>query len=160
MQSARVPSGRVHLASEAVLLALLIAGGAWLGSRGLVRPPALTAFLAGYLMGMLFLSPDLDLARTRPARRWGWLAVVWRPYAALFRHRGLSHHVLWGPLTRIAYLGILGGGVAAGLAAWLGLCLGVERWLDVAWPAVAGVVVANGLHALLDALGRRRRRAR
>ncbi len=156
MQSAGVPSGRFHLASEAVLLALLAAGGVWLAWRGLVRAPALGAFLAGYVVGMLFLSPDLDLARTRPARRWGWLAVVWRPYAALFRHRGLSHHVLWGPLTRIAYLGILGGGALAGLAAWLGLRLGLERWVDAAWPAVAGVYVPNALHALLDAVGRRR----
>jgi uncharacterized metal-binding protein len=66
------------------------------------------AFALAYLAGTYLLSPDLDLAEkgVRAGRRWGVLRLLWRPYGWLFRHRGLSHTWVLGPLTRLAYLGV------------------------------------------------------
>ena len=54
-------------------------------------PTGLTAGLA-FLVGGLWLSPDLD-TRSRPSKRWGWLAVLWWPYRRLVRHRGWMSHL-------------------------------------------------------------------
>lgn len=100
-----MPGGNVHLAFEmGTLPAWVLAGGA-LG----VGRESLVWFAAAYVGASLLLSPDLDLATSRAARRWGGARVLWRPYAALFRHRGISHSPLLGPLTRLAYLALLGG---------------------------------------------------
>jgi uncharacterized metal-binding protein len=66
---------------------------------------ALAAGLA-FLVGGLWLSPDLDTP-SRPSRRWGALVLLWWPYRRLVRHRGwLSHLPLLGSAARLAYLGL------------------------------------------------------
>ena len=67
--------------------------------------PLALVFSATYLFSALLLSPDLDSARSDPYNRWGYLRVCWTPYAKLFRHHGLSHNPLVGPLSRLLYLG-------------------------------------------------------
>ncbi|MDD9951025.1 MAG: DUF2227 family putative metal-binding protein [Zetaproteobacteria bacterium] len=54
------------------------------------------------------LSPDLDLAHSKASQAWGPLQFLWKPYAKLFRHRGVSHTFVLGALTRILYLGMIG----------------------------------------------------
>ncbi|MGB9862004.1 MAG: DUF2227 family putative metal-binding protein, partial [Candidatus Bipolaricaulaceae bacterium] len=82
-----MPRASTHLVVElaflpvVLLLALLFGLGKELLPLGLA-----------YLLGSLFLSPDLDLWGSRATRRWGILRFLWRPYSFLFRHRGLSHH--------------------------------------------------------------------
>ena len=61
----------------------------------------------GFLVGGLWLSPDLD-TRSKPSRRWGPLAPLWAPDRKLVRHRGLlSHGPLLGSGLRLVYLGLL-----------------------------------------------------
>lgn len=104
-----MPSGRVH---EAINLTALGLGSlAYLALGGSPERPEALAFALAYLAGTFLLSPDLDLAEkeVRSRRRWGLLGVLWRPYGWLFRHRGLSHTWVLGPLTRLGYLvGLLG----------------------------------------------------
>jgi len=125
-----MPSGRTH---EAINLTLLGLGGAlYLAQGGSPEEPRALAFLLGYLAGTFLLSPDLDLAEkgVRAQGRWGVLGALWRPYGWLFRHRGLSHTWILGPLTRLGYLllllfllhGLLKG-VAASMGASLALAL-------------------------------------
>lgn len=58
----------------------------------------------GFLLGGLWLSPDLDLL-SRATRRWGPLRVLWWPYRRLLRHRSLlSHSPLLGSALRLAWL--------------------------------------------------------
>lgn len=82
----------------------------------------------------------------------GDFAAFWRPYGWLFRHRGLSHTWLLGPLTRLAYLG-----------AWVGLLLLVLRWtlglqvsLDLPpelWGfGLLGYYASQWLHLLADGI--------
>lgn len=61
-------------------------------------------FMAGWVIGTLFLSPDLDIG---PKKRAGILGTALYPYSLLFKHRGISHHFLWGTLSRVVYLYIM-----------------------------------------------------
>ncbi len=64
-------------------------------------------FTAGYLVGTFLLSPDLDLPRSKPSKRWKTLRLIWRPYQALSKHRGVSHVPLLGTLVRLAYFSLM-----------------------------------------------------
>jgi len=89
---------------------------------------------------------------------------VWFPYAALCRHRRLSHHLLFGPLTRILYLS----GIVLGLL--FGLAIVTDRSVSLARPswqtlgaALLGLYLPNQIHILVDrvsSFGRRRARKR
>ncbi len=140
-----MPHASRHLAWELGLLppALLLAYR--LGLREELLPLGL-----GYLGGSLFLSPDLDLYASRATRRWGILRLLWWPYARLFRHRGISHHPLWGPLTRLLYLGAVLVLFGLGLH-FLGLRLPQfpRAWVG---PALLGLWLPQLLHVLLDRL--------
>lgn len=154
--SVPMPAGKVHLAVELGTLPLWVAGGVALG----VERSILTAFVASYLGASLLLSPDLDLWGAAPSRRWGPLRVLWVPYAFLFRHRGISHSLFLGPLTRLAYLGAW---VALGWAA-LHFTAGVPGprrppW-ELAPPILAGVYLPHLLHVGLDRASKGRWMAR
>gem|GEM_PF-1590370 len=83
-----MPSGRAHLKIEAGLLFGWTALAGYLLSRSAITPEAVVSFTVAYALSMLFLSPDLDLARSRATRRWGIARWLWVPYALVFRHRG------------------------------------------------------------------------
>ena len=128
-----------------------------------IGPNEMAAFSGAYLFSSFFLSPDLDLARSRASRRWGLGRVLWLPYSALFRHRRLSHHLVWGPLTRILYLG----GFVLAAAFGIALVTNVELAGLAAWPpslllsVFCGLYFPNQIHILVDRfwsmLTRRRR---
>jgi uncharacterized metal-binding protein len=62
------------------------------------------AFALSYTFSNFYLSPDLDLARSSPKNNWGPLKFIWIPYSKIFKHRGISHSIIFGTLTRIIYL--------------------------------------------------------
>jgi len=143
-----MPAGKVHLAVELSTLPLWVAGGALLG----VGRTSLIVFALSYVGASLLLSPDLDLAGAAPSRRWGPLKGLWTPYAYLFRHRGLSHSPIFGPLTRLLYLAAL---VAA---AWTGLHFAFGVPFPQGFPVnsipaiLVGVYLPHLLHIALDHL--------
>jgi len=153
-----MPSGRAH---EAINLTALGLGGiAYLAYGGVPEDPRALAFALGYLGGTFLLSPDLDLAErgVRAQGRWGFLGFLWRPYGWLFRHRGLSHTWVLGPLTRLGYLlallfllYALLQGTLAFLGASLTLALpslppGVLLW------GLLGYYLSQWLHLLADGI--------
>ncbi|MBC7318518.1 DUF2227 family putative metal-binding protein [Candidatus Bipolaricaulota bacterium] len=146
-----VPRASVHLAAELAFLPAVLLSGHLLGLRRELLPLTLA-----YLAGSLFLSPDLDLPQSRPARRWGFLRFLWWPYSRVFRHRGLSHHPLLGPLFRFLYLG--GVLILVGLLL-RGLGLSLPRF-PLSWllPTVVGLWLPQLLHVLVDRLRLVRRR--
>jgi len=157
-----MPSGKTHLRVETTLLVLLwVPVLVWFRICGRIDTTPIIAFVSAYAFSSLFLSPDLDLHTSRPYLRWGVLRWLWAPYAYVFRHRRLSHHLLLGPLSRIAYLGVilLGG-------ALLYVCIARRTLPEVRFPIEIAAAVACGLyvpnltHVLLDRMPRRRRRAR
>ncbi len=65
----------------------------------------LWTFAISFLYGTLFMSPDLDYANK--INSWslrGFLSIPFLSYAKIFRHRGLSHSILFGTMTRILWL--------------------------------------------------------
>lgn len=109
--------------------------------------PLVPAMAMGFLLGGLYLSPDLDI-RSRPYRRWGLLRWYWWPYQKLIPHRNwMSHWPIIGTAIRLGYL----------LVIPMSICL-VQGWsLDwlvhpVALSVWAGCEGAALLHLAMDAL--------
>jgi uncharacterized metal-binding protein len=113
-----MPSGKTHLRIELFLLPLCVA---LLFAAQHYQLIAIsweeTAIFAGaYLFSSLMLSPDLDLRHNRSRRRWGPLGFLWLPYTKIFKHRGVSHSLIFGTLTRLGYLGLIALLIALGLS--------------------------------------------
>jgi uncharacterized metal-binding protein len=153
-----MPSGRTH---EAINLTLLGLGGAlYLAQGGSPEEPRALAFLLGYLAGAFLLSPDLDLAEkgVRAQGRWGVLGALWRPYGWLFRHRGLSHTWILGPLTRLGYLLLLLFllyGLLKGVAAFMGASLALALPplpKEVLLFGLLGYYLSQWLHLVADGI--------
>ncbi len=64
----------------------------------------LGAYMVGFALGTLILSPDLDTF-SRPYKNWGVLRFIWWPYQKSLKHRSwLTHGPLIGTLLRSVYL--------------------------------------------------------
>lgn len=94
-----MPSGKTH---EAATLLVLTPAAGYL----YLHDPLLAAGVALGAVASFWVNPDLDLAYSRPSRRWGPLNALWGPYRLLFPHRSASHSWLVGPLSRLLYLAL------------------------------------------------------
>mgnify|MGYP002624350342 CR=1 FL=1 len=155
-----MPAGDQHLKLELVLLPFF--GAVYYALDP--EPARAAGFALAYLGASLLLSPDLDLRHNDARRRWGVLGFIWIPYSKLFRHRGVSHSLLFGVLTRIGYLTALAA-LGFSAAAYAGAELPQLRWTPD-WPLLAalaaGLYAPNVLHVLYDHwdTARKRRRSR
>ncbi|WP_189092929.1 DUF2227 family putative metal-binding protein [Deinococcus ruber] len=105
----------------------------------------------GLLFGTLLVTPDLDLQFNDARRRWGKLKAIWEPYAALSKHRGMSHTFLIGPTVRLLYL-----------TCWFAPLLLLLHWLphvtlpqgslQIAALFLLGYFLAQWLHLLCDGI--------
>jgi len=170
-----VASGRRHEAINLAVLGAAVAGWYWARANGhgevleSVAPlAARVAFLFSYAVGTFLVTPDLDLAKrsVRAKSNWGVLGWLWYPYGAVFRHRGISHSWLVGPLTRLLYLLVLALAlsellsVTAG-ALGLGFALRAElagNWTWLLTGCAAGYFLSQWLHLLADGLPAKPRR--
>lgn len=106
----------------------------------------ISIFAVFYLFATLFLSPDLDIDST-PYKRWKWLRILWWPYKEIFKHRGLSHHFIIGPLSIVLNLAII---VVALL-----LLAGVKLQtipVNFIVAATVGMVLSIEVHILSDCI--------
>lgn len=89
--------GRTHTTFNLMIgslsLGLLLGAGFDLKTLG--------CFALGFWFSTFVFSPDTDLGPRKPA---GILRPFLYPYSLFFRHRGLSHSLLWGTLTRTVYI--------------------------------------------------------
>lgn len=100
---------------------------------------ALLLFTLGYCFATFLVTPDLD-TNSRPYNRWKVFRILWWPYNKLFKHRGLSHHCVWGPASLITYCSLL--------LAPIGLIPHLStRALCI---VVIGMVIAIEMHILAD----------
>ncbi len=168
-------SGRRHEAINLAVHGAAVAGWYWARANGhgealdSVAPlPARVAFLFSYAVGTFLVTPDLDLAKrsVRAKSNWGVLGWLWYPYGAIFRHRGISHSWVVGPLTRLLYLIILALALSelvrvAGGALGFALMLRAELFGNWAWLLIgfaAGYFISQWLHLLADGLPGRKTR--
>ncbi len=170
-------SGRRH--ERATTLLALPFGLLWWPGLG---PTGVAVAGLAFLLGGLWLSPDLD-TRSRATARWGPLRLLWWPYRRLLSHRSLlSHSPLLGTAGRLAYLAgalVLAAAALHPLGApaprqlleqaeglWrnrrplvLAALVGVEAssWLHLVQDGDPLPRLPRPLRALLRAAGRRRR---
>lgn len=159
-----MPGGVIHERINLGLLGGLTGAYAYARSvafASAIDPSTLTVFCTSYLVGTFLVTPDLDLAEgnVRAKRHWGWLGLLWVPYGKLFRHRGLSHTWILGPLTRLLYLAGLGSilfWLAANLAPHLGytltLSLEPNMWQRFSTSAFLGYYASQWCHLLADGI--------
>jgi len=62
-------------------------------------------FLLGWLFSTFIFGPDTDIM---PKKRAWIFKIFLYPYSWIFKHRGLSHHILFGTFTRVIYLIFIG----------------------------------------------------
>ena len=157
-----MPRGDVHNTVNGILLYGLYAFSHTPVARKALTDDQIFALLSGYTIGAYWLTPDLDMAGDQPVwslRLWGPLRVIWYPYGWLFRHRGLSHDWVLGPLTRLLYLLLLLAPVLQ-MAGAFRVVFDTERaplWL----AGLTGYYLSQWAHLVLDLVyARPRGRAR
>jgi uncharacterized metal-binding protein len=149
-----VPPGRTHdlinvttFAVTAVAITVIhsVSGEQFFSREEIV------GYAAGYLIGTLWLSPDLDLNGTLPQKRWGPLKILWYPYARAFKHRGVSHGFVFGPLTRLLYLALLVTPAAFIPGVWTGAVTFVLSSPTAWWLwGLVGYYVSCWVHLVAD----------
>ena len=111
----------------------------------------LSLFIIGFFIGTVLLSPDIDL-KSEPARRCG---IACTPYRKIFSHRGISHHWLWGTVTRIIYvlviIGLLTGLVFALKLPLPDITVVLKHPFEL-FMIVLGLFISNLLHTVIDAI--------
>ncbi len=113
-----------------------------------IDPAAALPLTASYLLGGLFLSPDLDTP-SKPFHRWKGLKAIWLPYQKLCKHRGTSHWLVIGTLGRVLYLGVPLG--AIGMLAGIELAGWVQEWRSVLIILI-GLELSAWTHLAADGL--------
>ncbi|WMW25102.1 metal-binding protein [Methanolobus sediminis] len=146
----RIPDGKTHDAINAAVLTVVLAGFYYAFREGI--GPVITyldgytivAFSVAYIFATFFLSPDLDI-NSKPYKRWGFLRIIWWPYKELFKHRGLSHHPVIGPLSIVSNLLVI---VAA-----VFLIMGINYEVipsNLMISTIAGMVLSIEVHIISD----------
>lgn len=124
--------------------------------HGLNLPLPVTATAVGaFVYGTLFMNPDLDLVhQIKLFSLRGLLSLPFRGYSRIFRHRGLSHSLLFGTLTRLLWIALLAlvllvliYNVDPSAQSFKAYVLKHQAYLLAAF---AGFFVADACHLLLD----------
>lgn len=102
----------------------------------------ITIFALGFILCTFYVTPDLDI-NSKPYGRWKWLRILWWPYKTMFKHRGKSHHFIWGPVSLIGYLVII----------IIPILVCVNCPINYLFPPISGMVLAIELHIITDRLG-------
>lgn len=145
-----MPDGKTHEAINAAVLMASIAGLYYLAGNGsaaigsYLNTYTILAFSIAYLFATFFLSPDLDI-NSKPYRRWKALRILWWPYKTIFRHRGLSHNPILGPLSIVMNLALI--------VVPILLLAGVQLQdipLSFVVAIVAGMVLSMEIHIISD----------
>ncbi len=146
---------RTHsLVNLLIALPLCIAGAALFTKY----PTALiVTFVVAFVYGTLFMSPDMDLARQIPVKSIrGMFSIPFRTYSMVFKHRGLSHSLIFGTLTRVLWLAMYTIVVLYLVHLILPIKLPLKKWLLQYKPyyiaAFVGLFVADTCHLIMDFL--------
>jgi len=98
------------------------------------------------LFATFFLSPDLDI-ESKPYKRWRIFKFLWWPYKVIFKHRGISHNPILGPLSIVLNLALI--------VAVLLLLMGVDLYkipLRLIVAATTGMCLSMEVHIISDFL--------
>jgi uncharacterized metal-binding protein len=143
-----MPGYNVHrLFNYAVFIAIIILLYVW--NISIINLKQFLVFGAGYYTGTVILTPDLDTESTA-IKKWGKFKIFVLPYKWLFVHRRSSHNILYGAVARILYIGL----IIFVSYYLLFKSLPAETIFSSVYVFIflIGIIIANALHILLDAL--------
>jgi len=164
-----MPSGKTHTRIDLFLLIVMIgiAGYFWSSLTDYFGRDEFaeygSVFVVAYLFGTFLLSPDMDLNTSDPMKNWGVLRLLWRPYANLFKHRGVSHIPILGTLTRVMYILLLVYAICAMANALfeMGWELSIKNLKEVDQRVIiwglCGLCLPDLFHILADRVFKKRR---
>jgi len=122
-----------------------------------IHPPyaLLVTFIATFAYCTLFMNPDLDLAHNiKLLSIRGILTLPFRLYSLVFKHRGISHSLIFGSLTRIIWLAgmalLVFYLVYKALPSTHNFYAYYKYYKFYIWYAAAGICLADWSHLLLD----------
>ena len=120
-----MPGDATHVRS-----AKLVAGvGAVVLFAAGTAPLQIVEAILVFMFTVMYLSPDLDLPRVEPVKRWGWLGILWAPFEKIIPHRSRwSHGWIFGFVTIQIYFLV----IASLVIIFLKLC-----WLPFIEPLIA-----------------------
>jgi uncharacterized metal-binding protein len=112
-------------------------------------------FAAVFSYSTLFMNPDLDLAnQVKLFSIRGLLTLPFRSYATFFSHRGISHNVVLGSLSRILWLAAWGGLIFLVMYKTLPTKATLYKYYRHYQPfilySLAAICLADWCHLLLD----------
>lgn len=120
-----MPGDATHVRSAKLVCVI---GAVVLWAAG-IAPLQIVEALLVFMFGVMYLSPDLDLPRVEPVKRWGWLGILWAPFEKTIAHRSRwSHGWIFGFITIQLYFLM----IAAMVIIFLKLC-----WLPFIEPLIA-----------------------
>jgi uncharacterized metal-binding protein len=114
----------------------------------LFSPVQLFVLGVGFYAGTDFITPDLDI-ESRAIKRWGAFKTLWLPYKLLFKHGQSSHNIVYGAVVRVLYISLIILGVYFLLFRALPSNMIILPF-DYVLIAIAGIMISNALHVLLD----------
>ena len=119
-----MPGDATHVKSAKFVV---IVGAVILYTCGL-DPITIIATMGMFMFGVMYLSPDLDLPRTEPLQRWGWLKIAWALFEKRIPHRSRWSHgwLLGAIMIQLNFLAII-----IVLIVFLRLC-----WLPLIEPMI------------------------
>ena len=127
-----------------------------------LTPTTLTVFSISYLIGSFLITPDLDLANQHVSAKsyWGRFGFLWFIYGKLFRHRGISHSWIIGPLSRILYMIVMVLaflGAVTYLFSFFGIdlefkALVIKNWKELLGGSLVGYYFSQWSHLLADGI--------
>ena len=114
----------------------------------------LMTFFFSFCYATLFMNPDVDISdKNKLFSIKGFLTFPFRIYSKIFKHRGLSHSIVFGTMTRILFLFILFLCLLFLLNKtisskdFLSFSLGYKTYILF---AISGIFLADMCHLLLD----------
>jgi uncharacterized metal-binding protein len=129
---------------------IIIAAFIYSGTKPFLDPWHFLILCAGFYAGTEFITPDLDI-KSRVGNRWGALNVIWLPYRVLFKHGKSSHNIFYGAVVRLLYIGLIILGVYYLLFRIFPSDIMILPF-DYVLIVLAGIILANALHVMLDML--------
>ena len=115
-------------------------------------------FGIGYIIGTVYITPDLDTNSSV-------YNPLWYIYKLLFKHRGLSHNIFIGFITRLIYLGLVFYGIWYALNYFFHIPNNIIEAATLLYDQetaillVEGLAVANSLHVVIDVVSTTLKRA-
>ena len=129
---------------------IIIAAFLYSGTRPFLDLGHFLILCVGFYAGTEFITPDLDI-KSRVGNRWGALNVIWLPYRVLFKHGKSSHNIVYGAVVRLLYIGLIILGVYYLLFSAIPSNIMIIPF-DYVLIFLAGIMLANALHVMLDML--------